>query len=101
MQQGKKFLSDLKLHSDYLKWKNDESRYETWEEACESIIDGHRKHYNSINIEDILQFSKSLMKEKVILASQRNLQYRYEQIKAHSNLPKHCRNIVAITWPWR
>lgn len=95
MQQGKKFLSDLKLHSDYLKWKNDESRYETWEEACESIIDGHRKHYNSINIEDILQFSKSLMKEKVILASQRNLQYRYEQIKAHNERLYNCSSMYA------
>jgi len=43
MQKGKKFLSDLKLHSDYFKWKEDEKRYETWEDACENIIDGHRK----------------------------------------------------------
>ena len=29
MQKGKKFLSDLKLHSDYFKWKEEEQRYET------------------------------------------------------------------------
>ena len=40
---GKKFLSDIKLYSDYLKWNNDKGRYENWEEACEDIIDGHRK----------------------------------------------------------
>ena len=31
MNRGKQFLSDLKLHSDYLKWIESESRYETWE----------------------------------------------------------------------
>ena len=45
MQKGKKFLSDLKLHSDYFKWLEDKGRYETWEDACENIIDGHRKKY--------------------------------------------------------
>ena len=95
MQQGKKFLSDLKLYSDYLKWNDNESKYETWEDACESIINGHRKHYEGINIEDILQFSKSLMKEKVILASQRNLQYRYEQIKSHNERLYNCSSMYA------
>jgi len=57
MQKGKKFLSDLKLHSDYFKWMEDKSRYETWEEACENIIDGHRKKYvkYSKEIESYLQ----------------------------------------------
>ena len=39
MQKGKKFLSDLKLHSDYFKWLEDKGRYETWEDACDNIID--------------------------------------------------------------
>ena len=26
--QGKKFLSDLKLYSDYLRWDNEKNRYE-------------------------------------------------------------------------
>lgn len=45
MQKGKKFLSDLKLHSDYLKWREVDSRFETWEEACDSIMDGHKEKY--------------------------------------------------------
>ena len=51
MQKGKKFLSDLKLHSDYFKWLEDKNRYETWEEACENIIDGHRKKYKKFSKE--------------------------------------------------
>ena len=36
MDKGKKFLSELKIYSDYMKWKND--RYETWEEACIDVL---------------------------------------------------------------
>lgn len=80
MNTGKQFLSDLKLHSDYLKWQNDKNRYETWNEACESIVGGHRKKYQHINIEDYLKTALGAIKSKSVLASQRNLQYRYEQV---------------------
>jgi len=88
MQAGKQFLSDLKLHSDYFKWRENDNRYETWEEACDSILDGHRIKYSNLNkindIEVLLQVAKESMIEKSVLASQRNLQYRYEQI-SHNN----------------
>ena len=35
---GKKFLSDLKLHSDYLRWRDNVNRYETWEEAIDVVL---------------------------------------------------------------
>lgn len=85
MQKGKKFLSELKLHSDYLKWKDDLERYETWEEACEDIINGHRLKYNNKELEPYLESCLESMKEMGVLASQRNLQYRANQI-ARSNL---------------
>ena len=43
--QGKKFLSELKLHSDYLKWRDNLGRYETYQEAIDSILDMHREKY--------------------------------------------------------
>ena len=96
MNAGKKFLSDLKLHSDYLKWREEEGRYETWEEACESIVDGHRKHYAGINgLDEEIDFALGLMKEKSILASQRNLQYRPEQIKKNNARLYNCSSMYA------
>ena len=96
MNNGKKFLSDLKLHSDYLKWREEEGRYETWEEACESIVDGHRKHYAGINgLDEEIDFALGLMKEKSILASQRNLQYRPEQIKKNNARLYNCSSMYA------
>ena len=92
MQKGKKFLSDLKLHSDYFKWLEDKGRYETWEDACENIIDGHRKKYVQYAdaIEPYLQSAVESMKDQAVLASQRNLQYRHEQIMKHNTRMFNC-----------
>jgi len=92
MQKGKKFLSDLKLHSDYFKWLEDKGRYETWEDACENIIDGHRKKYVNYKetVEPYLVSALESMKDQAVLASQRNLQYRHEQIMKHNTRMFNC-----------
>jgi ribonucleoside-diphosphate reductase alpha chain len=92
MQKGKKFLSDLKLHSDYFKWLEDKGRYETWEDACENIIDGHRKKYVDYKetVEPYLESALESMKDQAVLASQRNLQYRHEQIMKHNTRMFNC-----------
>lgn len=90
MEPGKKFLSDLKLYSDYLKWKDELDRYETWEEACEDIIDCHRRKFNKPELEPYLRKAEQLYKDKVVLASQRNLQYRGEQVEKHNMRMYNC-----------
>lgn len=90
MQKGKKFLSDLKLHSDYFKWLPEKYRYETWEDACNSIIDGHRRNYSNPELEPYLQSALEGMISQSVLASQRNLQYRYEQIIKHNARMYNC-----------
>lgn len=86
MDKGRKFLSELKLHSDYFKWIESEKRYETWADASENIIDGHRQKYgNNPELEPYLQSALESLKDMSILASQRNLQYRFPQIM-RSNL---------------
>lgn len=80
MNQGKKFLSDLKLHSDYLRWLDSENRYETWEEAIDSIVEQHRIKYAGIDIEEELRIFEQHAKQKKVLASQRNLQWRGKDV---------------------
>lgn len=92
---GKKFLSDIKLHSDYLKWKDD--RYETWNEACESILDGHRQKYVGINIEEELSSALESMKDMRVFASQRNLQFRGPQIERSNARIYNCSVLHAVT----
>lgn len=81
MERGRKFLSDLKLFADYFKWREDLGRYETWEEAVEDVMSGHLERFPSIK--DDLGFATEMYKNKIVLASQRSLQFRAEQIKAH------------------
>lgn len=91
MQKGKKFLSDLKLHSDYFKWLDGENRYETWENACNDIVNGHKKKYSDVvGLDGYYESVLESMIDKHILASQRNLQYRYEGINKHNTRMFNC-----------
>lgn len=89
MSKGKKFISDLKLYSDYLKWQEDLERYETWEEACDKVLNTHLQKYGN-KIEDLIEEVKPLYYDKVVLASQRNLQFRGEQIYSHNPRMYNC-----------
>lgn len=86
--KGKKFLSDLKLYSDYFKWRDD--RYENWQEACEDIINGHRLKYTGLDIEKYLSKALAVTTNQEVLASQRNLQYRHKQIMQHNMRMFNC-----------
>jgi len=91
MNEGKKFLSDLKLYSDYFKWIPEKERFETWEEACEDVINNtHRKKYTDKRLEPIFDSILDSYKKRLILASQRSLQYRSEQIEAHNGRLYNC-----------
>lgn len=87
---GKRFLSNLKLYSDYFKWKDSLGRYENWDEACEDIINGHRIKYTEAFIEPELESVLESLKSQTILASQRNLQFRYPQLKQHNSRIFNC-----------
>jgi ribonucleoside-diphosphate reductase alpha chain len=90
MQKGRKFLSELKLYSDYFKWKEDEARYETWEDAVDDIISGHAKKYHNKDISSYLYEAETTMKDRLVLASQRNLQYRHKEIMKHNARMYNC-----------
>lgn len=90
---GKKFLSELKLYTDYFKWNSKLNRYENWDEACEDIIDGHRKFYTSYSDDELEEYLSSVLeslKSQTILASQRNLQFRFPQLVQHNSRIFNC-----------
>jgi len=96
---GKKFLSNLKLYSDYFKWNEKKERYENWEEACEDIINGHRKKYNNNKkLQDSFESALNSLQTQTVLASQRNLQFRHEQIMAHNSRMYNC-TVLHLTQP--
>lgn len=110
--KGKKFLSELKLHTDYLKWKDDLNRIETYEEAVDEILEGHRHHiykyFRSITNSDerlnrIAKFEQLIdeirprLVNKEFLASQRTLQYRGKNIERHHARLFNCSTAYAYS----
>jgi ribonucleoside-diphosphate reductase alpha chain len=86
MDKGRKFLSDLKLYSDYLGWREELGRYETWEEAVEEVFDTHRGRYAAVmnQLAPHLKYAEDAYKEMRFLAAQRNLQFRGPDIYKHN-----------------
>jgi len=96
-KKGRKFLSDLKLYSDYLGWNDLADRYETWEEAVDEVFDTHAYKYPDKieKLEPYVNFAKKKYKEKIFLASQRNLQFRGNDIFKHEFRMYNCITMYA------
>lgn len=82
---GRRFLSDLKLYSDFLGWDDNQQAYETWEEAVHDVMQTHRTKYADKveQLEPYLQFVEKMYKEKRFLGSMRGLQFRGNDIFKH------------------
>lgn len=92
MNKERKFLSDLKLYSDYLGYRDDVGRYETWEEAVDNVLDTHRQKYSHVvkELEPYLKYAGDAYKERRFLGSQRMLQFRGEDIFKHEFRGYNC-----------
>lgn len=87
MNKGRKFLSDLKLYSDFLGYNEEKGRYESWEEACKEVFQTHRiryQHFLTPQLSSLIDFSEESYKEKNFLTAQRSLQFRKEDIYKHN-----------------
>lgn len=81
MSKGKELLKNLKFYDSYSKYKEDLGRKETWEESVDDVMSMHYDKFNNIEaLKPYLDKATKMYKESKILASQRNLQYREEQI---------------------
>lgn len=81
-------LKDYVFTSKYSRYLPDKMRRETFEEAVGRVIDMHRRHFaaKGIEIEDLLEICENAMKNRMVLGSQRAMQFGGEPI-----LRKHAR----------
>lgn len=96
MIKGKEFISQLKLYTDYLKWDDTIGRYETWEEACNKVLNTHQVKYGD-KVKKYLDEVKESYYNKELLASQRNLQFRGESIFKHNTKMYNCTTTYAYS----
>ena len=81
-------LQDYVFTSKYSRYLPDKMRRETFEEAVDRVVDMHRRHFASrgMEIEDLLEICARGMKNRLVLGSQRAMQFGGDPI-----LRKHAR----------
>lgn len=81
-------LKDYVFTSKYSRYLPEKERRETFDEAVERVINMHRKHFSSkgIDVEDLLTICEQAMKKRMVLGSQRAMQFGGDPI-----LRKHAR----------
>lgn len=91
MSKGKELLRNLKFYDSYSKYREDLGRKETWEESVEDVMSMHYNKFRDIpEATPYIKFAEELYKNRKILASQRSLQYREEQILKHNTRIFNC-----------
>jgi ribonucleoside-diphosphate reductase alpha chain len=72
-------MSEYKFIKDYAQWLEEESRYETWEEAVDRVMAMHETKYkeelSNPKLRQYFEYARTEYKEKNVLASQRTLQF--------------------------
>jgi len=85
MNKGKELLSNLKFYESYSKYREDLGRKETWEESVDSVMEMHYGKFKHLpELTSYLDSATQAYKNKQILASQRNLQFRGDSINKHN-----------------
>ncbi|MDA3923463.1 MAG: recombinase [Kiritimatiellae bacterium] len=75
-------LKNYVFTSKYSRYIPEKMRRETFEEAVERVIEMHRTHFNAknINVDDLLDRCEKAIKKRMVLGSQRAMQFGGEPI---------------------
>lgn len=91
---GKDLLSNLKFSESYAKFRKEDGRLETWEEACRDVMNMHYEKFKGLKnwkkIEPFFNSAQNAYINQEILASQRNLQFRKRHIDKHNAKMYNC-----------
>lgn len=97
MNESKKLLSNFKFYSgSYSKYNSETKKYETWEEAIrDRVMKMHKKKYASYikknkKLEDYIDFAEQAYVDKLVLGSQRALQFGGAPIEKHNSKMYNC-----------
>jgi ribonucleoside-diphosphate reductase alpha chain len=86
-------LSEFKLQSGYLKFQEDLGRKETWGEAVERVMNMHKTKYGSVmstELSDLIDFAEHAYFDKLVLGSQRALQFGGDPILKKNSKMYNC-----------
>lgn len=93
---GSKILSDLKFYNGYSRYNEYLERKETWEESVMRVMDMHRynpkfqEQFKNKEFRELFEYATEAYKDKLVLASQRTLQFGGESILKHNARLYNC-----------
>lgn len=93
---GKDMLAQSKFYMGYSRWIDSESRYETWDESVERVMQMHRNKYKDVmtpELEGYIALAEKAYKDKLVLGAQRALQFGGEQLIAHPTRAYNCASV--------
>ena len=88
----RKFLSETKFYEGYSRYKEDESEYESWDEAVDRVIGMHENYYKNSNnkLAEYFEEARKAYKEQRVLGAQRALQFGGDQLLKHQMRMYNC-----------
>lgn len=97
MNESKELLSNFKFYSgNYSMYKEDTGKYETWDEAVSNrVIKMHRDRYaeqikQNTKLKEYIDYAEKAYLDKLILGSQRALQFGGKDILKHNSKMYNC-----------
>ena len=94
----RKLLSDTKFYESYSRYDESKSRYETWDESVERVMNMHRQFYKdkmTPELEAEIDFAEAAYKDKLVLGAQRALQFGGDQLLKHHMKMYNCTSSYA------
>jgi ribonucleoside-triphosphate reductase (thioredoxin) len=88
----REFLSQTKFYEGYSRYKDDENRYETWDEAVDRVMEMHTNYYieQNNNLAHYIEEARKAYKQKRVLGAQRALQFGGDQLLKHEMKMYNC-----------
>lgn len=90
---GSRLASDLKFYTDYSKYDEELDKYENWSDSVNRIMGMHKSKYSekmTPELSGLFDFVSSAYKDKLILGSQRALQFGGDPILNHNSKMYNC-----------
>jgi ribonucleoside-triphosphate reductase (thioredoxin) len=82
-------LQDYVFTAKYARWRSDRERRETWDEACDRVFAMHRRYLGERTPPELAE-AETAMRERLVLGSQRALQFGGEPIERHHERLYNC-----------
>lgn len=94
--KGTQLAADIKFYLDYSKWMEGEDRIETWEDSVRRVMGMHRNNpkfaeaFKNPRFVELFDMAERMYLEKLILGSNRALQFGGDPIMKHNSKMYNC-----------